>query len=181
MTDFKSVRPEAAEYPESFEGYVSLVPEGDLIETLRHQLGETLALLSRFTEERAGEGYAPGKWSVKELTGHVSDGERVFAYRALSIARGDTQSLPGMDQDVYVAHANFNARTLADLMEEFKHVRASTLDLLGHLDEEAWQRHGVANENPVTVRALAHIIAGHEAHHAGVLRERYLTALGVGG
>jgi uncharacterized damage-inducible protein DinB len=180
MNNFKTVRPETAEYPEYFEGYVSLVPEGDVIETLRRQFAETLTLLSGITEERASAGYAPGKWSVKELLGHVSDAERVFAYRALCIARGDTQSLPGMDQDVYVAHANFNARTLADLTEEFKHVRASTIDLLSHLDEAAWQRRGVANEKSMSVRALAHIIAGHEAHHAGVLRERYLPALGVG-
>jgi hypothetical protein len=115
---------------------------------------------------------------VKQLAGHVSDGERVFAYRALCIARGDTASLPGMDQNIYVEHANFDARTILSLAEELERVRATTLDLLGHLDEEAWLRRGTANESRMSVRALAHVIAGHEAHHLKVLRERYLERQG---
>ena len=179
MTEFKSARPEPEEYPPYAEGYVSLVAAGDVLETLGRQVEETTALLARIPEERAGEGYEPGKWSVKELVGHMIDAERVFAYRALCIARGETASLPGMEQDDYVAHANSNARTLADLISEFTHVRASTLDLLRHLDEQAWLRRGVANGKPASVRALAHIIAGHERHHLNVLSTRYLSALGV--
>ncbi len=175
MPDFKSERPKATEYPSYFEGYVSLAPEGDVIETLTRQIEQTTSILRAVEEERAGESYEPGKWSIKELVGHLIDSERVFSYRVLSIARGDTQSLPGMDQDVYARHANFNARTLSSLVEELGRVRASTLDLFRHLDEEAWARRGTANDNEVTVRALAHIVAGHEAHHIKVLRERYLA------
>ncbi len=174
MQTYTAARPGADEFPAYFAGYVSLAPEGDVLETLRRQTGETLALLSRFTEERAANAYEPGKWTVKELVGHVIDTERVFAYRALCMARGDTADLPGMDQDLYAAHADSNSRTLASLAAEFERARASTLDLLAHLDERAWLRRGKANGNEVSVRALAHVIAGHEAHHARVLRERYL-------
>ena len=174
MSDTESVRPAADEYNPYYESYVSLVPRGDVVETLRRQIGETVALLKGVSEERAGESYAPGKWSVKELVGHVADAERIFSYRALAIARGDTQPLPGMDQEVYARGANFNARTLQSVVAELEHVRAATLDLVGNLDAEAWARRGVANENEVSVRALAYMIAGHEAHHMKVLRERYL-------
>lgn len=175
MTDFKSERPSPGEYPSYFEGYVSLVPEGDVVETLSRQIEETVSLLGGVSEESAGESYEPGKWSVKELVGHVIDAERVFAYRVLAIARGDDQPLPGMDQEVYVRHADFNGRTLESLVAEFGRARASTLDLLRHLDEAAWARRGVANGNESSVRALAHVMAGHEAHHVRVLRERYLA------
>lgn len=171
---FTGARPVEGEYPPYFEGYVSLVPAGDVLATLEGQIKETLALLERFDEERASRGYAEGKWSVKELVGHLLDSERVFAYRVLCIARGDTAPLPGMDQDVYVGHANFNARRLDDLAGELSRVRATTLDLLRNLDGEAWLRRGTANDNVVSVRALVHVIAGHERHHANVLRERYL-------
>lgn len=183
MTNYKSEPPGKDEYHPFYEGYVSLAASsgerdaGDAVEILRRQTDATLSLVREFSEERAGESYSPGKWSVKELLGHVCDSERVFAYRALCIARGDAQSLPGMDQELYVPHAKFNARTLESLAEEFKHLRAATISLLENLDEEAWRRRGVANESPVTVRALAHIIAGHVAHHANVLRERYKPAL----
>jgi uncharacterized damage-inducible protein DinB len=178
MLAHTAARPGADEYPAYFEGYVSLVPTGNVLHTLGRQIDDTLAALRGVTEERAGTSYAPGKWTVKQLAGHVADSERVFAYRVLCIARGDTAPLPGMDQNVYVEHANFDARALASLADELKHVRASTLDLLTHLDEPAWLRRGTANESRMSVRALAHIIAGHEAHHLNVLRERYLEEQG---
>ncbi len=174
MSNFTSARPEASEYAPYFEGYVSLVPEGDVLETLSRQSASTLEILNGVDEARAGASYAPGKWSMKEVVGHIIDTERVFAYRALCIARGDTAPLPGMDQDVYVNGANFNARTLADLIAEFEHVRMATLDLLRNLDEAAWLKRGVANQNEMSVRALAHLIAGHEAHHAQIIRTKYL-------
>lgn len=174
MTDFKSERPGRDEYHAFYEGYVSLVPEGDVSATLERQAGETLSLLGAVSEERAGRGYAPGKWSVKELVGHVVDAERVFAYRLLAIARGESRSLHDMDQEVYVRSANFNARTLRSIVTEFEHVRAATLDLVGGLDAAGWERRGLVNENVMSVRALAHIVAGHAAHHLKVLRERYL-------
>jgi len=169
-----AARPEAGEYAPYYEKYIALVPEGDVTATLAQQIGDTLALLGGIAEERANAGYEPGKWSVKEVVGHLIDSERVFAYRALRFARGDLTPLPGFEQDDYVRAANFNAHALRDLAEELAHVRAATLSLLRHLDGEAWLRRGTANDSEVSVRAIAHIIAGHEAHHVGVLRTRYL-------
>jgi hypothetical protein len=166
-------RPGASEYAPYYERYVSLV-EGDVLETLERQAAETASLLGGISETAAGARYEPGKWSVKELIGHVIDTERIFAYRALRFARGDRTPLEGFDQDPYVAAANSDARTLSSLAEEFAHVRASTLALFRGLDAEAWARGGTASDNEVTVRALAHILAGHEAHHIRILRERYL-------
>jgi uncharacterized damage-inducible protein DinB len=167
-------RPEANEYAPYYEKYVSLVPDTDLLGTLERQGAETLALLRALPEERGGHRYEPGKWSVRQVVGHINDGERIFAYRALAIARGERAPLPGMDQEEYMAGVDFDTRTLASLLDEFESVRASTLHLLRHLSPEAWARRGTASDNQVTVRALAYIIAGHEAHHLGVLRERYL-------
>lgn len=174
MDTYTAARPGDDEYPAYFNGYVSRVPEGDVLDTLTRQLPETMALLRSIPEERAGQAYEPGKWTIKELVGHVIDSERVFAYRTLAIARGDTTPLPGFDQDVYAANVDFNSRTLDSLAGEFARVRASTLDLLANLDRRAWERRGTANENTMSVRALAHIIAGHVTHHAHVLREKYL-------
>ncbi len=168
------VRPEANEYAPYYEKYVSLVPDADLVETLERQGAETLALLRGLSEEKGAHRYEPGKWSVKQLVGHVNDGERIFAYRALAFARGDTQPLPGMEQDEWMAAVDFDARTLSSLIDEFESVRASTIHLFRHLSNEAWARRGTASGNEVTVRALAYVIAGHEAHHVRILRERYL-------
>lgn len=169
-----AARPESNEYAPYYEKYVSLVPDADLVETLERQGAETVALLRSLTEEQGAHRYEPGKWSVKQLIGHISDGERLFSYRALSIARGDRAALPGMEQEEWMAGADFDARTLAGLADEFEAVRAATLHLLRHLSPEAWARRGVASDNEVTARALAYIIAGHEAHHIRILRERYL-------
>jgi hypothetical protein len=167
-------RPESNEYAPSYEAYVSKVSGADVVGTLERQGAETLALLRGLPEERGAHRYGADKWSVKQLVGHISDGERLFSYRALSIARGDRAPLPGMEQDVWMAGVDFDSRTLASLADEFESVRAATLHLLRHLTPEAWARRGVASDNEVTVRALAYIIAGHEAHHVGILRERYL-------
>jgi hypothetical protein len=174
MSATAHARPEATEYAPYYERYVSSVADADVIETLSRQIKETRELLGGVSEEQAGRGYEPGKWSIKELVGHLIDGERVFAYRALRFARGDSTNLPGFEQDDYVRNGNFNARTLADLLEEFEQVRASTISLFRHLDAEAWTRRGTANDSQASVRALAFIIAGHEAHHVRILRERYL-------
>ncbi|HEX8354211.1 MAG TPA: DinB family protein [Pyrinomonadaceae bacterium] len=167
-------RPEADEYASYYEKYVSLAPDSDVVGALERQAAETLALLRALPEERGAHRYGEGKWSVKQLVGHINDTERIFSYRALAIARGDRQPLPGMDQEEWMAGSDFDARTLADLLDEFEAVRGATLHLLRHLSLEAWARRGTASDNEVTVRALAYIIAGHEAHHVGVLRERYL-------
>ena len=175
MSATAPARPGQDEYAPYYEKYTSLVPEGDVVETLSRQLDETLALLNTIGAEQADSRYAPGKWSVKELVGHIIDAERIFAYRALRIARGDATPLPGFEQDGYIETGNFGARTLADLAAEFALVRRSTIELLRHLDEAAWLRRGTASDAEVSVRAIAHVIAGHEAHHVKILRERYLS------
>ena len=168
------MRPDASEYASFYETYVSLVPEGDVVEAMSRQLAEVTALFGGIGEERGGHSYAPGKWSIRQIIGHVIDGERIFAYRALAIARGERQALPGMDQDEYMASSDFDSRTLADLAAEFAHARAANVLMFRGLSEDAWTRRGTASEREVTVRALAHIIVGHVAHHLGVLRARYL-------
>jgi uncharacterized damage-inducible protein DinB len=169
-------RPEETEYQAYYGKYVSLVPEGNILEVLGEQLNETLALLQSIPEPRGGFRYADGKWSIKELVGHMLDSERIFAYRALRFARNDRTPLPGYEQDDYIRHGSFDACPLADLAAEFASVRRSTLFLFQHLDAEAWLRTGLANESEVSVRALAYMIAGHELHHRGILRDRYLAA-----
>lgn len=174
MSATAPAKPQANEYAEYYGKYVSLVPEGDIVETLSRQSVETLALLRSIPEERAGHRYEPGKWSIRQLVGHVIDGERIFAYRALAIARGDKAPLPGMEQDEYMEHSNFDERTLESLCEEFEHVRRANVLMMRGFDSDAWARRGVASDNEVTVLALAYVIAGHELHHLGVLRARYL-------
>ena len=167
-------KPNQDEYAPYYEKYVSLLPAGDVVATLRKQLDDTLTLLGGIEESQAGKRYAPDKWSIKELIGHLIDTERVFAYRAMTFARNDTTPLPGFDQDPYVSNGNFDSRTLADLAEEFEHLRRSNAHFFQALSEEAWNRRGTANDSEVSVRALAHIIAGHEAHHVQILKTRYL-------
>lgn len=174
MESPSTIRPETSEYASDFEKYVSLVPAGDVVDTLNSQLDGTLSTLRGITEEQADSRYAEGKWSIKELLGHIIDAERIFGYRALRFARGDQTPLSGFEQDDYVAGGNFGERRMSDLIEEFEHIRRANLLLFRHLNTEAWMRSGAANDNQISVRALAHIIAGHEAHHMRILRERYL-------
>ena len=174
MPTLLSSPPDAGEYGAFYAGYVARVPAGDLLPTLAHQLDETVALVDQFGEARAGHRYAPGKWSVKEVVGHLADTERVFAYRALRIARGDATPLPSFDENLFVANAHFDRRPLAALVAELRLVRQGTLALLHTLDDEALARRGTASNNPLTARAAAYVLAGHERHHAAVLRERYL-------
>jgi uncharacterized damage-inducible protein DinB len=130
--------------------------------------------LRGLSEEQGDSVYAPGKWSIKEVVGHIMDTERMFTHRAFRFARADATPLPGYEQDDYVRAGNFGNRSLKDLIDEFELVRRATISMLRSLDEEAWLRRGVANDNEVTVRALAYILAGHETHHMGIIRERYL-------
>lgn len=172
-------KPDTTEYLPYYGKYVSLVPDGDILNVLGKQIEETVGLLNGIPESRANFRYAPDKWSIKELVGHVIDTERIFAYRALRFARNDKTPLPGYEQDDYVSNASFDSCTLTDLASELKTVRQSTLFLFKHLDESAWMRRGLANDSEASVRALAHIIAGHELHHREILRSRYLSATGV--
>lgn len=168
-------KPQETEYATYYGKYISLVPDGDIVETLTRQLGETLAAWRAVPADKAEHRYAPGKWSTKEMMGHVIDGERIMAYRALRIARGDKTPLPGFEQDDFVAGGDWSGRTIADLADEFEAVRKSNLILFRNLTDAAWQQVGTANENPISARALAYIIAGHELYHQEILRERYLS------
>jgi len=167
-------RPAADEHAPYYGTYIVKVPDGDLCRILTDQLAETLALIRSIPEARGTHRYAPGKWSIKEVIGHVCDSERIFSYRALRIARGDATPLPGFEQDDYVPAGGFDRRTLADLSEELAAVRQATLHLLRHLDPAALARRGTASGNPITPRALAYVIAGHERHHVEVLKAKYL-------
>lgn len=173
MSRMPIARPDASEVPAHHAHYVALVPEGDVVPLLESQRRETVALLRGLDEAAANRRYAPGKWSVKEVVGHVTDAERVFAYRALRFARGDATPLPAFDQDDWVPASGAGARTMADLVEEYEAVRHATLALVRSLTPDTAARIGTASGSPVSVRALVHIIAGHERHHAAILRERY--------
>jgi len=166
-------KPSASEYAPYYGKYVALVTEDDVLAALANQLGETLKLLRSISEEKSAFRYAPDKWSIKQMIGHMCDGERIFAYRALCFARGETAALPGFEQDDYVAKADFDARTLHDLTDEFETIRRANINLFRHLNDEAWMRRGRASDNEITVRALAFIIVGHERYHVGILRARY--------
>lgn len=173
-----STRPAAGQYAPYYETYVRLIPAGtNPLVLLQQQPRELRQLLEPLTEEQGQFAYAPGKWSIKESLVHMIDTERIFAYRALRIARGDQQALPGFEQNDYVPASGANARSMADILEEYDTVRAATLSLLRSFQPEALERMGTASNNPVSVRALAYIMAGHEAHHLHLLRERYLPAL----
>ena len=167
-------RPPASEYAPYQAGYVAAVPDGDIFEILARQGTEFPRFLQSVGEGRGNHRYAPDKWTIKEMIGHVNDTERVFAYRALRFARGDETPLASFEQDLYVPKGNFNVRTLSSLADEFAHLRAGTLDLYSYLDAEALGRRGSASGFVVTVRAMAFVIAGHVAHHERVLREKYL-------
>jgi DinB superfamily len=176
VTQIAATKPEPTEHAPYYSKYVSLVPEGDVVATLSQQLDKTLSLLSSLTPGQADSRYAPDKWSIKELLGHVIDTERIFGYRALRFARNDQTPLNGYEQDDYVRAANFGERELSDLADEFANVRRANIHLFRSLDETAWLRRGVASDNEVSVRGLAYIIAGHELHHIGILRSRYLQS-----
>jgi len=170
-------RPNESEYAPFYRGYVAQVNEDDIVPVLRSQIDALDLLLDRVTPERETYRYADGKWSIREVTGHLIDAERVFGYRAFSIARGEQKNLPGFDEKEYMLSAPYDRITLEDLLSEFRLVRLANIAMLRNLDDAAWMRAGTANDNQVSVRALAFIMAGHVRHHMGVLRERYLNAM----
>jgi uncharacterized damage-inducible protein DinB len=170
-------RPEATEYAEYYANYISKVPGTDVLGVLESQRLQMLQLFAGRSDRDGSFRYAPGKWSVKEVLGHITDTERIFAYRALRIARGDQTPLPGFEQDDYVRNGAFGARKLADLVEEFGAVRGASIALFRSFNEEAWSRRGVASQKEVTARALAFMTAGHQMHHRLILEERYFPAI----
>jgi hypothetical protein len=167
-------RPSADECIPYYFTYIRLVPDGDIIHTLQSQHTDIHALLKNTTDAHASAHPAPSEWSIKEVIAHLSDAERLFAFRALWFARGEQSALPGMEPNPWVALTDANARPISDLLAEFVHVRAASISLFANLDAPAWQRRGIASDNVMSVRALAWIIAGHELHHNRSLREQYL-------
>ncbi len=167
-------RPEPTEYDRYYEGYISLVEETDIIAALENQVAEIEELFAGITEEKSLYAYAEGKWTIKQLLGHLIDGERIFAYRALRISRADKTPIEGFEQDGYIENSNFNRTKLIDLIEELLLSRKSNLLLFKNLTDEAWSRTGTASGVPVSIRALAFIMVGHIRHHLNILRERYL-------
>jgi hypothetical protein len=173
MASLHITRPGAGENLPYYDRYIALVPGDDALPALRTQLGETLRLVAGLDDPAALHRYAPGKWSIKQVVGHLSDGERVFAYRALRIARGDATPLAGFDENVYAESGRFDERPIADLCAEYRAVREATVFLFAGLDPDRLARSGTANGAAISVRALGWIIAGHELHHRRLLIERY--------
>jgi hypothetical protein len=169
-------RPAETEYAPYYQSYVDHVSEEEILPVLRSQLDDLDLLLGKVTPERETYRYAEGKWSIREIAGHLIDGERVFGYRAFCIARGETQNLPGFDQNDYMLTAPYDGIELEDLLNEFRLVRLANIAMFRNLDEESWNRTGTANDNQITVKALAFIMAGHVRHHMGVLHEKYEVA-----
>ncbi len=167
-------RPAANEFAAYYSTYIDRVTGDDILGTLQSQLDTTLSALTGISEEKSLHRYAADKWSIRQLLNHVTDTERVFVYRALWFARGFDSALPGFDQNVAVPAAAAERFSWASHVEDFRVVRAATLTFFRNLPDEAWDRSGVASGNPVTVRALAYLVAGHVAHHIAILQERYL-------
>jgi DinB superfamily len=159
--------------PPFYQRYVNLVSEKDVTSALEEQGKITAAMLRSINEEKAAFRYAPEKWSVKQVVGHVTDTERIFGYRALAIARGETKPLPGYDENVYAAAGGFDRRSMRDLAADYEAVRRVTVAFFRSLPEDAWNRSGIANEVEFDVCGLAFITLGHERHHLRVLRDRY--------
>jgi hypothetical protein len=173
-------RPERAEAAPYFFRYIDLVRDEDVLPRLDAQLGETLAFLAGITEERALHRYAPDKWSIRQVLGHVNDAERLFLFRAFWFARGLEAPLPSFDEKKATAVAQADRFAWASHVEDFRACRLATLSFFRTLPSEAWMATGTASDNPFTVRALAYILAGHVAHHTAVLQERYLSSSGGG-
>ncbi|GMU87604.1 MAG: DNA damage-inducible protein DinB [Ignavibacteriales bacterium] len=168
-------RPEPGEYSQYYHGYIqSVAAADDVSDTLHEQPYELRKLLSGLNDKQCETGYAPGKWSIKEILCHIMDSERVFAYRALRFARKDRTPLAGYEQDDYVIASRANGRALKSLINEFEHLRLSNIELFSSFDSSTIHRTGPANQNEISVRALVWIIAGHAAHHMRIIKEKYL-------
>jgi uncharacterized damage-inducible protein DinB len=176
MTSSLRTRPESSEYAPFYHGYVASVPEGDVVALMRSSGRELLDTVSSIPEDRGGFRYGEGKWSIREVLGHMIDAERIFTYRALRIARGDTTPLASFDENEYVKTAGSEARTLASLTRELAAVRDASVLLFESLPDDAWGLRGVASGKEVSLRALAYITTGHAMHHLRILRERYGVA-----
>jgi hypothetical protein len=170
------MRPATDEYHPFYADYIERVPETDVLPALESQIDVLRAAFAAVPPERHGYRYAPDKWTVRELAGHLVDGERVFSYRALRFARGDATPLPGFDEGLFVRYGGAETRRLADIVDELTLLRRANVLLFRALPPEAWTSRGIANDSPMSVRALAYSMVGHMRHHLEVLRERYVGA-----
>lgn len=170
-------QPDTSLIHEMYTGYIGLVKDEDFTKTLHDSEETTLSYLQKLTKKQWEHRYADGKWSIKEILLHIIDTERIFSYRALRFARNDETELQGFDQDFFVTESEASQRTAHSLLEEYRSVRASTLDLFRYMPSEAYDRIGSASERPFSVLAIGFIIAGHELHHMSIIRERYFPEL----
>lgn len=169
-------RPQVTEHAPYYANYIALVPEDDVLAVMRNQLEQDIAFLRAISEEQATILHPPYTWTIKQVVGHLADGERIFAYRALRIARGDATPLPGFDENEYARASEFSRLALPSLVEEFESIRRATIHLFQNLAPDSWLRIGTANDHPVSVRAIAYIIAGHARHHMSIVRKRLAGA-----
>ncbi len=168
-------RPKPGDYAQYYEQYISEIKGSNILKVLESQLSETIVLLKSVTEEKGNYKYAEGKWTIKEVIGHFTDTERIFAYRALCFARGETKVLPGFEQDDYVNSGKFNEKPLSDLINEFRLLRESNLVLFKSFNADSLAKAGRVEDNRVTVLAILFIIAGHTRHHLKIIEEKYLN------
>ena len=168
-------RPYLSDFPAFYQGYAKNVDSDNILETLRENHTRSKTLFTGMSEDQAAQTYQPGKWSIKEVLGHLIDTERVFVFRAMSFARNEQQPLPGFDENTYVPAGKFGNRTLASLLDEYNAVRLATIMFFESLTQDSWDKSGIANGSSFSVKSLAYIIAGHEIHHLNILKERYLA------
>ena len=167
------VRPQPADFPSFYHGYVELIEGGNILHVMREQQEKVQSVFEHMSEPEANHAYAEGKWTIKEVLGHLTDAERIFVFRALSFARGETQPLTGFDENKYVPAGRFNDLPIQALLIEFTAVRQATREFFDNLHPECWSNTGIANQGTFTVSSIAYIIAGHVAHHLKILEERY--------
>lgn len=169
------MKPNSNDYPEYFGNYINQVTESEIKEAFRNQTPVIHEFLSSITEEKSTYAYGPGKWTIKEILQHLIDGERIFDYRALCIARGETVSLPSFDENAYAANMNANSRSWKDLVSEFENIRTSTIDMFNSFTESMLNAKGLANNNSISVLSIGFVTVGHTTHHFKVIRERYFN------
>ncbi len=176
-----SGRPANTEFAPYYNTYIGRISGEDVISALESQLAESLVFFRAIDDAKSRTSYAPGKWTVREVLGHIIDTERVMAYRALRFSRNDKTPIEGFEQDDFIRGASYNEIPMADLLREFELVRRANIEMFRKLKPEAWQRIGTANEKQISVRALAFVIAGHENYHRDIVREKYLASAATQG
>jgi hypothetical protein len=169
-------RPDPSEYNPRYSRYIDLVPENNVCAALEQQLDDTVKLFSQVPDSMIEFRYAPGKWTIREVLGHILDTDRIFGFRLLTFARGDSNPLAVADQDLYIRNGGFAAHSMEEWIDEFSLIRRSNIALVRHLPAEAWARTGTVSGNPISVRALAYFMVGHERHHVGIIRNMYLSS-----